>query len=108
MTTTTNPHPAQPATPAAPAPVPAAVPAAPVPAPAPVPVTPVPVTAPWVVASLVTLLVLTGLVLCAGAGVLVWVRPGALGPLTTALAMGGFLVGMAALAVSVGVAVRRR
>ncbi|MFC8230678.1 hypothetical protein [Streptomyces sp. NPDC057287] len=48
-----------------------------------------------------------GMALCAGAGVLVWIRPGVMNPLTAALTMGGFLVGVAALFVSV-IAVRRR
>ncbi|MFJ8982615.1 hypothetical protein [Streptomyces sp. NPDC102282] len=64
-------------------------------------------TAPWVVVTLIGLCGVVGMALCAGAGVLVWVRPGAMNPLSAALTMGGFLVGGAALAVSV-VAVRRR
>lgn len=64
-------------------------------------------TAPWVVVTLLILSAVVGGALCIGAAVLVWVRPGTMGPLTTALSMAAFLVGMAALVVSVVVAVRR-
>ncbi|MFJ8770508.1 hypothetical protein [Streptomyces clavifer] len=67
-----------------------------------------PVTAPWVVVTLSVLSGVVGMALCVGAGVLVWVRPGAMNPLSASLAMGGFLVGVAALVVAVVVTVRRR
>ncbi|MET8479999.1 hypothetical protein ABZV68_22840 [Streptomyces clavifer] len=60
-----------------------------------------PVTASWVVATLLVLVAGFGLVLCVGAAALVWARPGAVGPLTAALSVGAFLVGLAALVVSV-------
>ncbi|MFJ8884480.1 hypothetical protein ACIRJR_13885 [Streptomyces sp. NPDC102402] len=61
--------------------VPPAAPAAPV------------ATAPWVVALLGVLSGVVGMTLCVGVGVLLWVRPGVMNPLTAALTMGGFLVG---------------
>ncbi|WP_405385815.1 hypothetical protein OG596_37810 [Streptomyces sp. NBC_01102] len=69
--------------------------------------TPAPATAPWVVATLSVLAAVVGVALCAGVAVLVWVRPGAMGPLTAGLSTAGFLVGMAALLVAVLVAARR-
>ncbi|MET9588140.1 hypothetical protein ABZY10_34690 [Streptomyces sp. NPDC006539] len=69
--------------------------------------TPVPTTAPWVVATLSVLAAVVGVALCAGVAVLVWLRPGAMGPLTAALSTAAFLVGMAALLVAVLMAARR-
>ncbi|MEV0876028.1 MULTISPECIES: hypothetical protein [Streptomyces] len=66
-----------------------------------------PATAPWVVATLSVLAAVVGVALCAGVAVLVWVRPGAMGPLTAGLSTAAFLVGMGALLVAVLVAARR-
>lgn len=61
---------------------------------------PAPATASWVVATLLVLVAVVGVALCVGAAALVWARPGAVGPLTAALSVGAFLVGLAALVVS--------
>lgn len=53
------------------------------------------------VATLLVLVAVVGVALCVGAVALVWARPGAVGPLTAALSVGAFLVGLAALVVSV-------
>ncbi|WP_327267243.1 hypothetical protein OG233_30635 [Streptomyces sp. NBC_01218] len=96
----TVPHlPQQPADPAAPAPDPSTTPAAPAPTPAPAPAAPV-VFPPWAKAALAGLAIVSGVLASAFAGILVLVRPGAAGPINTAVGVGGFLLTAAALVIA--------
>ncbi|WP_299540747.1 hypothetical protein [uncultured Streptomyces sp.] len=87
-----------------------ALPAAPAPAPAPVPPVPPTSSGPSVLAVSAVSVVCTVAVmaLCGGAGLVVFLRPGAMAPLTAALGTAGFVVAAASPFITAALARRQR